>query len=119
MDNTQSKYVNLRKLHPDVIAEFERMCITFQKTSDMTDKTILLLNLAAATSGASDEVLKDLIIHCLSAGVSQDELIHSLFALTKTIGFLRIANAVAMVQHLSDKPIIKVSAGKNSCAICN
>ncbi len=119
MKDTREKYVNVQKMYPDVVSDFEKMCIAVQKESSLDDKTIILLNVAAAASSGSDEVLQDVIVNSLAEGIPPEEIVYSLFALTKTVGFLRIASAVNMVKQLADKPVVRVSAGKHSCNICD
>jgi len=98
MSKKPPHYEHLRELFPDVIDKLEDMGKALHAAGPLDEKTLLLVQMAAAAAMRSEGSVRSHARRALAAGVSKDELRHALMALSNTIGFPTVAAAISWVE---------------------
>ena len=93
-------YISLQDRFPDVMSALENLGKTVKTAGPLDEKTVHLLQLAAAAAIQSEGSVHSHARRAMQAGASTDELYHSIVALVSTIGFPRVAAAISWVNDI-------------------
>lgn len=95
-------YFYLRERFPEAMTAVENLGSTIRESGPLDNKTIELIQLAVAASAQSTGSVHSHTRRALSAGASRDEIEHALVALISTIGFPKVAAALAWVREVTE-----------------
>jgi AhpD family alkylhydroperoxidase len=100
----QSKhYQKLSEMFPEVLAAVENLGTTVREAGPIDKKTSELIQLAVAAAAQSTGAVRSHARRALEAGASEEEIYHALLLLVSTIGFPKVAAALAWVSEIVDK----------------
>ena len=100
----QSKhYQKLSEMFPEVLAAVENLGTTVREAGPIDKKTSELIQLAVAAAAQSTGAVRSHARRALEAGASEQEIYHALLLLVSTIGFPKVAAALAWVGEIVDK----------------
>lgn len=91
-------YQNLSKNFPEVIQAVETLGTTVREAGPLDRKTTELIQLAVAAASQSTGSVHSHTRRALAAGASKQEIEHALLVLISTIGFPKVAAALAWIQ---------------------
>lgn len=95
-----SKHFNeLVKRYPDVFAAHEKLGTEIRNAGPLDEKTLQLIQLAAAGAVGSEGAVHSHTRRALAAGASAEEIYHAHIVLISTIGF---PNAMAAISWSRD-----------------
>jgi len=97
-------YWRLRKRFPDYFAAVEALGTAVRQAGPLDDKTIHLVQLAAAAAVRSEGSVHSHARRSLEAGASAEEIRHAIIATTSTIGFPNARAALSWVDDVLDPP---------------
>jgi 4-carboxymuconolactone decarboxylase len=92
-------YQRLQKRFPKVLDAVENLGSTIRKAGPLDNKTAELIQLGVAASSGSIGSVHSHAKRALSAGATKEELEHTLVLLISTIGFPKVAAALAWIQE--------------------
>jgi AhpD family alkylhydroperoxidase len=95
-------YRRLKKRFPEVLAAVENLGTTVRAAGPIDKKTSELIQLGVAASLGSTGSVHSHARRALQAGATEDELQHALLLLISTIGFPKVAAALAWIQDELD-----------------
>jgi len=87
-------YERMRKQHPEFIEAVETLGRTVKTAGPLDEKTVLLVQLAAAAALRAEGGVMSHAKRAAAAGCSREEIEHALIALTSGIGFPAVAAAL-------------------------
>ncbi len=96
-------YRRLQKRFPEVLQAVQNLGSTVRQAGPLDNKTSELIQLGVAASLGSTGSVNSHTRRALEAGATQDELQHALLLLISTIGFPKVAAALAWVDEVLDK----------------
>jgi 4-carboxymuconolactone decarboxylase len=96
-------YHKLSELFPDAISALENLGSTIRRVGPIDEKTIDLIQLAAAAAIQSEGSVHSHTRRALQAGVTKEEIYHSLILLVSILGFPRVSAAISWSQDVMDK----------------
>jgi AhpD family alkylhydroperoxidase len=96
-------YQKLQKRFPEVLSAVETLGSTVRAAGPIDDKTAQIIQLGVAAALGSTGAVHSHARRALQAGASEEELQHTLILLISTIGFPKVAAALAWVQEELDK----------------
>lgn len=86
-----SKHFNeLVAQYPEIFEAHEKLGTELKKAGPLDEKTLQLIQLAAAGAVGSEGAVHSHTRRALTAGASADEIQHALLALISTVGFPRV-----------------------------
>jgi len=94
-------YQYLRSSFPETIAAVESLGATIREAGPLDNKTTELIQLAVAASSQSVGSVHSHTRRALAAGASKEEIEHALLVLISTIGFPKVAAALAWIQEIT------------------
>jgi 4-carboxymuconolactone decarboxylase len=94
-------YEHLKQQHPSVIAAVEALGESVRQAGPLDEKTVHLIQLAAATATRSEGAVHSHTRRALKAGATPEEVQHALLALISTIGFPNVTAALSWVDDIS------------------
>lgn len=89
-------------MFPDVLTAVENLGTTVREAGPIDKKTSELIQLAVAAASQSTGSVHSHTRRALQAGASEKEIYHTLLLLVSTIGFPKIAAALAWVSEIID-----------------
>jgi AhpD family alkylhydroperoxidase len=95
-------YLYLKDRFPETLTAVENLGTTIREAGPLDNKTIELIQLAVAASAQSTGSVHSHTRRALSAGASIEEIEHALVALISTIGFPKVAAALAWVREVTE-----------------
>ena len=95
-------YRQLKKRFPEVLAAVENLGSTVRAAGPIDRKTSELIQLGVAASLGATGSVHSHARRALQAGASAEELQHALVLLISTIGFPKVAAALAWIQEELD-----------------
>lgn len=99
-----SKLFNkLVKKYPDVFDAHEKLGLELKKAGPLDEKTMQLVQLAAAASSGMEGAVHSHTRRALKAGAEAEEIYHALIGLVSTIGFPKAMAAVSWSRDILDK----------------
>lgn len=96
-------YLQLKRRHPRFFAAVDRLGQAVRKEGPLPEKTIQLVQLAAAAAIRSEGAVHSHVRRALEAGGTPDEVRHTLLALTSTIGFPNVIAACSWAEDYLPK----------------
>ncbi|MGB9744577.1 MAG: carboxymuconolactone decarboxylase family protein [Desulfurella sp.] len=93
-------YIDLEKDFPEFINSLENLGKVAKKTANLDEKTIQLVQLAAACAIGSEGAVHSHTRRALQAGATNNEIIGVCIALVSTIGFPKVAAAISWVRDI-------------------
>lgn len=91
-----SKHYNtLVQLYPEVFQAHEQLGAELKKAGPLDEKTLQLIQLAAAGATGSEGAVHSHTRRALAAGASADEIRHALLSLISTIGFPKVMATIS------------------------
>lgn len=107
MKNSIPKHYEKNKAaFPAYFEALEKLGETIRETSPLSEQTMCLINLAAAAAIQSEGSVHSHTRRAVEAGISPEEIRHSILLLTSTIGFPKTMAAMSWANDLL--PVIKV-----------
>ena len=88
---------------PDVLEAHENLGTAIRKAGPLDEKTLQLIQLAAAGSTGSEGAVHSHTRRALKAGATEDEIYHTLVALISTIGFPKVTAAISWSRDILNK----------------
>jgi AhpD family alkylhydroperoxidase len=95
-------YQKLSQRFPDVVAAVENLGSTVRNAGPLDRKTSELIQLAVAASSQSTGSVHSHTRRALQAGATKEEIYHTLLLLVSTIGFPKVAAALAWISDIVD-----------------
>ena len=96
-------YQKLSEMFPDVLTAVENLGTTVREAGPIDKKTSELIQLAVGAAAQSTGAVRSHTRRALEAGASEQEIYHALLLLVSTIGFPKVAAALAWVSEIIDK----------------
>ena len=93
-------YNHLKSNFPEVLEAVENLGSTVRKAGPLDKKTTELIQLAVAASSGSTGAVHSHTKRALAAGADRQEIEHALLVLVSTIGFPKVAAALAWIQEV-------------------
>ena len=97
---TPKHFQSLKQRFPEVIAASEELGKTAKTAGPIDDKTVHLLQMAAATAIRSHGAVRSHARRALEAGARSEELYHAVLVLISTLGFPVVAAAVGWIDNV-------------------
>ncbi len=96
-------YQYLLNSFPETMAAVENLGATVRDAGPLDNKTTELIQLGVAAASQSTGSVHSHARRALGAGASKKEIEHALLVLISTIGFPKVAAALAWIQEISDE----------------
>lgn len=96
-------YLKLRERYPEVVAAVEALGAAAKTSGPLDEKTVQLIQLAAAAAIMSHGATHSHAIRALEAGATPEEVRHAVMVLTGTVGFPTAAAAMSWVDDVIEK----------------
>ena len=96
-------YQSLKKQFPDYMESLESLGHSLRRAGPLTEKTSQLIQLAAAAAIRSEGAVHSHVRRSLDAGITKDEIYHTLILLTSTIGFPNVSAALSWANDIIEK----------------
>jgi 4-carboxymuconolactone decarboxylase len=96
-------YRRLQKRFPKVLDAVQNLGATVRKSGPLDNKTSELIQLGVAASLGSVGSVNSHARRALQAGATEEELQHALLLLISTIGFPKVAAALAWIEEAINK----------------
>jgi 4-carboxymuconolactone decarboxylase len=93
-------YQKMKKQHPAYFDALESLGEAVRKAGPLDEKTLHLVQLAAAAASRSEGAVHSHTRRVLEAGASPEEVRHALIALTSTIGFPNVTAALSWAEDV-------------------
>jgi 4-carboxymuconolactone decarboxylase len=93
-------YLLLKKHYPAYVAALEGLGEAARTAGPLDDKTVQLVQLAAAAASRSEGSVHSHTRRAVDAGATADEIRHALLAVTSTIGFPNVTAALSWVDDV-------------------
>ena len=103
LKKTQKHYLKIQHQHPGFIEAVEELGTTLKLSGPLDEKTVQLLQLAAATALRSEGAVHSHVTRSLQAGASKEEVHHALIVLTSTIGFPSVMAGLSWADDIIEK----------------
>ena len=95
-------YHYLKSNFPEVLDAVENLGATVRQAGPLDKKTTELIQLSVAAATGSTGAVHSHAKRALGAGASRQEIEHALLVLVSTIGFPKVAAALAWIQEVTD-----------------
>jgi AhpD family alkylhydroperoxidase len=95
-------YHYLKSNFPEVLDAVENLGATVRQAGPLDKKTTELIQLGVAAAMGSTGAVNSHAKRALGAGASRQEIEHALLVLVSTIGFPKVAAALAWIQEVVD-----------------
>ena len=95
-------YHYLKSNFPDVLDAVENLGATARNAGPLDKKTTELIQLGVAAATGSTGAVHSHARRALAAGAQRREIEHALLVLVSTIGFPKVAAALAWIQEVTD-----------------
>lgn len=96
-------YLQLKRRHPRFFAAVDGLGQAVRKEGPLTEKSIQLIQLAAAAAIRSEGAVHSHVRRALEAGATRDEVRHALLVITSTIGFPNVIAASSWAEDTLTK----------------
>ncbi len=96
-------YLKLKERHGELIKAVEAMVSAARDSGPLDEKTVHLIQLAAAAAIRSHGATHSHTVRALEAGATPEEIRHAILVLTSTIGFPAVAAAMSWVDDIIEK----------------
>lgn len=99
-DKKPRLYLELKKQYPAVIAAVEALGEAARTAGPLDEKTVHLVQLAAAAAARSEGAVHSHVRRALSSGATSEEIRHALVSVTSTIGFPNVTAALSWAEDV-------------------
>ena len=96
-------YLQLKRRHPRFFVAVDAVGQAVREEGPLTEKTIQLIQLAAAAAIRSEGAVHSHVRRALEAGATRDEVRHALLVITSTIGFPNVIAASSWAEDTLTK----------------
>lgn len=96
-------YQKLTEKFPEVLSAVENLGTTVRDAGPIDKKTSELIQLAVAAASQSTGSVHSHTRRALQAGATEDEIYHTLLLLVSTIGFPKVAAALAWISNILEE----------------
>lgn len=96
-------YLAFRKRYPEYFAALESLGEAARKAGPLDEKTVHLVQLAAAATSRSEGAVHSHTRRALKAGAKPDEIRHALLCVTSTIGFPTVSAALSWAEDVLER----------------
>jgi len=93
-------YNTLQKRYPAYIEAVEALGKVVNEIGPLDEKTLQLIQLAAAAAQRAEGAVHSHTRRALKAGITEQEIQHALIALTSTIGFPQVTAALSWANDI-------------------
>jgi alkylhydroperoxidase/carboxymuconolactone decarboxylase family protein YurZ len=90
-------YATLEKRHPSFMEAVQQLGKVVKREGPLDEKTVHLVQLAAATAIRSEGAVHSHARRALEAGAKPEDVYHAVIVLTSTIGFPTVSAALSWV----------------------
>jgi 4-carboxymuconolactone decarboxylase len=98
-----SLYMNFQDKYPKYFTAVETLGATVRDAGPLPEKTLHLVQLAAAAAVRSEGAVHSHVRRGLACGLKPEEIRHALLAVTSTIGFPNVIAAMSWAEDVLDK----------------
>jgi len=98
-----SLYMNLQGKYPQYFAAVETLGVAVRDAGPLQEKTLHLVQLAAAAATRSEGAVHSHVRRGLACGLKPEEIRHALLAVTSTIGFPNVIAAMSWAEDVLGK----------------
>jgi 4-carboxymuconolactone decarboxylase len=95
-----SLYRSMQQRYPELLSAVESLGEAARQAGPLDERTLHLVQLAAAAAVRSEGAVHSHVRRALNAGASAEEIRHALLALTSTIGFPNVTAAMSWAEDL-------------------
>ncbi len=95
-------YLKMKARYPQVLAAVESLGEALRRAGPLDQKTVHLVQLAAAAAARSEGAVHSHARRALSSGATPDEIRHALLSLASTIGFPNVTAALSWADDILD-----------------
>ena len=95
-----SLYLRVKERYPEFVSAVESLGEAARSLGPLDEKTLQLVQLAAAAAVRSEGATHSHVRRALRAGASAEEIRHTVLALTSTIGFPNVTAALSWVEDI-------------------
>lgn len=96
-------YLKAKKQFPEYFAAVESLGEAIRRAGPLDDRTLHLVQLAAAAAVRSEGAVHSHVRRALDCGVKPEEIHHALLAVTSTIGFPNVTAALSWAGDVLEK----------------
>jgi alkylhydroperoxidase/carboxymuconolactone decarboxylase family protein YurZ len=96
-------YLKARKQFPEYFAAVESLGEAARRAGPLDEKTLHLVQLAAAAASRSEGAVHSHVRRALECGAKAEEIHHALLAVTSTIGFPNVTAALSWAGDVLDR----------------
>lgn len=100
-------YSYLKKKHPNYMDAVQKLGRVVREQGPLDEKTINLIQLAAATAIYSEGAVHSHAKRAMEAGASREEIFHAVMLLTSTLGFPRVSAALSWVNDVMESGAVR------------
>ena len=97
-------YLKVKERHPELIKAVEELGTAVRNAGPLPEKTIHLIQLAAAVTNKSEGATHSHAVRAFEAGATPEEIRHAIIILTSTIGYPAVAAALSWVDDVIAGP---------------
>jgi 4-carboxymuconolactone decarboxylase len=102
-DKKPGLYLKVKKQYPAVVAAVEALGEAARTAGPLDEKTIHLVQLAAAAAARSEGAVHSHVRRALESGATPEEIRHALISVTSTIGFPNVTAALSWAEDVLEK----------------
>ncbi len=88
-------YTHIKEKHGSIIEALENLGEAVRQAGPLPEKTVQLIQLAAAAANRSEGAVHSHVRRALQVGATPDEIYHAILLLTSTIGFPTVSAALS------------------------
>ncbi len=96
-------YDSIKREYTEFMQAVESLGIATRKQGPLDEKTINLIQLAAAAAIRSEGAVHSHTKRAVAGGATPEEITHAIIVLTSTIGFPNVSAALSWVKDVSDR----------------
>ncbi len=96
-------FSDIKSRFPQIFEAHENLGSTIRNTGPLDEKSLQLIQLAAAGAIQSEGAVHSHTRRALQAGASEDEIYHALLTLISTIGFPRVMATLSWARDILNK----------------
>ncbi len=100
--NLPEWYLSIKAKHEKYINALDELGKVIKQEGSLDEKTIHLVQLAAATAIRSEGAVHSHVRRALEAGAKPEEIYHATILLTSTIGFPTVSAALSWIDDIID-----------------
>jgi 4-carboxymuconolactone decarboxylase len=93
-------YNSVKERYPEYIAALESLGEAAGRAGPLDEKTLQLVQLAAAAASRSEGAVHSHTRRALKAGATPEEVRHALLAITSTVGFPNVTAALSWAEDV-------------------